>query len=125
MKIIKKIKSLSTKTLILRFVLGTGISLVFAYTWNNTSFLQTAVNQKRVLKPNEVQKIKENLDYLKNNIISNCKICIQCAYNGTTDTGNVQCIKINNGWSGWSGDTTDDAYPENDNASCRIKMQCD
>ena len=96
---LKKIKNISKQslTIALGIVLGAAISIYATYTpWNDTSFLQTAINENRVLKPNEIQKIKDNLDYLKSHDFS---YFFECVTGWASDSNNYGINKSSLGYS--------------------------
>ena len=88
----KKIKNISKQslTIALGIVLGTVVSIYASGLWHtpggSSGFLQDAITKKRVLNLDDIQKIKDDLDYLKNNSLG--KVikffdgtgCGQCPY---------------------------------------------
>ena len=66
---LKKIKNMSKKSLLifLGLIIGVAVSIYASGTWRGTYFLQDAKDNKRVLNLDDIQKIKDDLEYLKNN----------------------------------------------------------
>ena len=53
-----------------------------------------------------------------------CQICLQCNYDGGSQTGTTECMGVNSGWSGYTGDPSNNGHPSTDNTQCRIRMDC-
>ena len=57
-------------------------------------------------------------------IVTDCQICIDCDPNGGATNGAIRCVRVDAGWSNFTGDTTNDGVPGSDNVMCRIQMTC-
>jgi len=56
--------------------------------------------------------------------VAGCQICLQCNPNGGAWGGAEVCVGVNAGWSAFTGDTSANGSPGDDNDACRIRMQC-